>query len=48
MAALLVPLHAFAFSNFRHGPLRPRRIGLQGISLAGLVAAFAAASAGGP
>ena len=45
MAALLVLLHAFAFSNFRQGTLRPRRIGFQGAALAGLVAAFAAASA---
>lgn len=45
MAALLVLLHTFAYSNFRQGALRPRRIGFQGAALFGLIATFAAASA---
>jgi len=39
MAALLLLLHAFAFSNYRQRALRPRRLGLQGLTV-GCVLAF--------
>jgi len=41
MAAMVVVLHAFAFSNYRQGRPRLSRLGLQGLAVGGLLAAFA-------
>jgi hypothetical protein len=40
MVAMLVVLHAFAFSNYRQRVLRPSRIGFQGLAVTGLITAF--------
>ncbi|HVE86971.1 MAG TPA: hypothetical protein VND93_29145 [Myxococcales bacterium] len=46
MGAMLVVLHLFAFSNYRRRTLRPGRLTLQGLAVAGMVATFAVLSGG--